>query len=177
MKHPTTPRRFITWSRQGARANASLEFALVLTMMLPMITGMLDLGLAFNEKMQLTNTVTAAAEYAVMQGESITSAAALSTFTSNVNAVIAGASPIAITSKTVTFNKTNDYTNYYCLSGTSPATATYTLSSSGASCGNNVLAGQYVTITVTAQFDPLVYTSSALAQFSQLSDSVIVRVN
>ena len=159
-------------SRHGI---AAVEFALLTPVFLLLCVSMLDIVFAFSLKMRIANATTAAAAYALANGRSLT-ASTLSGFQTDLSSIVTGSISTTPT-VTVLYNNSSSSANignFYCLSG---YPATWTLAASAStSCGSNVLAGQFITITVTATYSPLFLNDSLMTGLTSITDTAIVRV-
>ncbi|WP_019904580.1 TadE/TadG family type IV pilus assembly protein [Methylobacterium sp. 77] len=156
---------------------AAVEFALIMPVFLLITVAIVDIGHAFYMKLRIVNATTAAALYAQMNGQSLTSST-LGAFLSRVQAVaVASADLPEPPVVTVLFNNASDAANlngFYCLSGF-PAVWTGTGSASG-TCGGSVSSGKFVTITISASTSTLLVSDTILGPTFATSDLAIVRV-
>lgn len=159
---------------------AAVELALLAPIFLLFLALLLDLGLAFSNKLRLVSATAAAAQFAFSNGQSLT-ASTVPAFLANVNSVATSAANITpAPTVTVKYNNVTDgsnFTNYYCISGTSSTTAIWTsTSTSSSSCGGNVMSGKFVTIILSATTTPLFYSNSLIGTMITEQDAAIVRV-
>ena len=131
------------------RATAALEFALATPLLVIMLGGAADYGLAQYDRVMLANAVAAGAQYASLIGASVS--------TTNITSVIQQASnlPNASTSVTVTYTGVSPgvpSAGWYCVTGTAP---TVTASMSGGTCSDGSAAGYYISFSAS-------FTSSGL---------------
>jgi Flp pilus assembly protein TadG len=124
----------------GKRATAALEFAMASPLLMVMLGGAADLGLAQYDRVRLANAVGAGAEYAYLKGVTVTTASITSivqlasnlpSATNNVAVVYTGVSP-GVPSP-----------GWYCLTGSGP---TVTSSMSGGTCNDGSAAGYYISL-------------------------------
>jgi Flp pilus assembly protein TadG len=126
------------------RATAALEMALAMPLLLVMIGGAADLGLAQFYRTNLANAVAAGAEYAHFTGTGVT--------TANIKTVIQDAMylPAGASSQlTVVFTGTSlgvPAAGWYCITGAGP---TVTVSSQGSTCSDGSAAGYYLSFQAT----------------------------
>jgi Flp pilus assembly protein TadG len=137
---------------------AAVEFALCAPLMLMMLAGISDLGLAMRSKMLLAIGVDNAAIYAILTQGSATPAI--------LQAIVQDASSLAGVSANAS------RVTYDCASGTP---ATLVAATSTTTCASGAVAGQYVTISGTYSYVPLMPGYSFLAT-STLSDTATVQV-
>jgi Flp pilus assembly protein TadG len=137
---------------------AAVEFALCAPLMLMMLAGISDLGLAMRSKMLLVIGVDNATTYAILTQGSATSATlkAIVQDASSLTGVSANASAVT----------------YDCASGTP---ATLVAATSTTTCASGAVAGQYVTITGSYTYTPLMPGYSFVAN-TTLSDTATVQV-
>jgi Flp pilus assembly protein TadG len=152
--------------RHSRRAVVALEFALCLPMMLILLGGAADFGLAFYDRLNLASALEAGAEYAHFQGSSVT--------TGNITTVISNTLNLPSGSTlSVTYTPSSG-PGYYCVTG-SGSSASMTLSSSGATCADGTQAGLY--LKIQASFSITGYLGAFSIPFSTpISDMVIVRI-
>jgi Flp pilus assembly protein TadG len=141
---PARPRR-----RTSRRATAALEFAVATPMLVVMLGGAADYGLAQFDRAMLANAVSAGANYAILVGTSVT--------TANITSVVQNVStlPNAATTVTVTYTSISPGVpspGWYCVWGTAP---TVTSSTSGGTCTDGSSAGYYISLKATYSFNGL----------------------
>jgi Flp pilus assembly protein TadG len=160
------------------RGIAAVEFALLLPVLSAFLIFVADFGLAFNVKLKLLSAIAAGAQYAQTNGSSLTTSnfAAFSTAVTTVIQGVAGSSTdITVTTK---INNSTDGSNagsYYCVSGSSPTWTT--AASSSTTCGTDLTAGRFVTITVTGSCNTIFTKDPVVGSLIELSETIIVRVN
>jgi Flp pilus assembly protein TadG len=123
---------------RGVSGVAALEFALCAPLLLVMLAGLSDLGLAMRSKTRLAGGVANAATYAVLTQGTATSAtlAAIVQTASTLSGVQASATAAAC----------------FCPSGSPVSLA---VASCGSTCANGATAGSYVNITASYNYTPL----------------------
>jgi Flp pilus assembly protein TadG len=159
-------RRRVSWRR----ATAALEFAMATPLLVIMLGGAADYGLAEYYRTNLANAVAAGAEYAYL-----TYSATGSVTVANIQSVITNAMYLpGGTSGNLTWNITPPPWGHCVYAGSPP---TMTSATPGSVCtGDGSIAGTYITITVT-------YTSTGImhgfdAVLSQpMTESAFVRLN
>jgi Flp pilus assembly protein TadG len=158
------PVRIGSLARHCRRATAALEFALATPLLIIMLGGAADYGLAQFYKTNLANAVAAGAQYAFLVGTGVTSANIQSVIT-NAMYLPNGASgnlSIIITGP-----------RGYCVTGSAP---TMSAATAGSTCSDGSTAGTYVIISAT-------YTNTGLmggfwAVLSQpINESATIRLN
>jgi Flp pilus assembly protein TadG len=147
--------------RFGCRATAILEFALAMPVIGVLLGGGADLGLAGFCRTSLAGAVAAGAQYAFATGPTVTAA--------NIRTVVQKASWLNAANSTVTVSAPTGY----CLIGSPPATSAAT---AGTTCSDGSLAGTYVTITATYQFNGLMNGYMSASTLSA-TESSLVRLN
>jgi Flp pilus assembly protein TadG len=126
------------------RATAALEFALATPLLVLMVGGAADYGLAQFYRTNLANAVAAGAEYAYLTGTGVS--------TANIQTVIQDAMYLpagAASNLTVTFSNVNPGVpspGWYCITGSTP---TVTPSSQGSICTDLSAAGYYISFQAT----------------------------
>jgi Flp pilus assembly protein TadG len=114
-----------------------VEFAMATPLLLMMLGGAADLGLAQFYKTNLANAVAAGAQYAYLTGPTVTSA--------NIQTVITDAMYLP-TGVSGNFTWNIVAPRGLCVTGQGPSTSSTT---AGSTCSDGSTAGTYVTITVT----------------------------
>ena len=144
------------------RATAALEFAVATPLLVVMLGGAADYGLAQYDRVMLANAVAAGAQYASLIGSTVS--------TANITSVIQQASnlPNASTSVTVTYSGVSPgvpSAGWYCVTGTAP---TVTASMSGGTCSDGSSAGYYISFSAS-------YTNAGLMNgYMALASNTIV---
>jgi len=133
----------------ACRATAALEFALASPMLIVLLGGAADYGLAQYNRALLANAVSAGAQYAVLTGTGVT--------TANITSIIQNTStlPNAATTVIVTYSSISPGVpspGWYCITGTAP---TVTSSTSGGVCADGSSAGYYISMKATYSFNGL----------------------
>jgi Flp pilus assembly protein TadG len=121
------------------RATAALEFALASPLLLIMIAGAADLGLAQFYRTNLANAVAAGAQYAFLTGTGV-STTNIQTIIQNAMFLPAGASS-NLSFSFVGSSPGVQGPGWYCVTGTAP---TVTASSKGSTCSDGSSAGYYI---------------------------------
>ncbi len=124
----------------GTRAAAAVEFVLCTPLLVVLLGGAHDLGLAQYSRATLANAVAAGAEYAYLTGQSVTA--------TNVQSVVTKTSFLTAANLSVTVTGPTGY----CVTGTGP---TKSGAAYGSVCSDGSTAGLYVVITAT-------YTNSGI---------------
>jgi len=150
--------------RAARQATAALEFAMASPLLIVLLGGAADYGLAQYYKTNLANAVAAGAEYAYLTGTTVTSTN-IQTVITNTMFLPSGAS--ANLSITITGPKG------YCVTGSGP---TMSAATAGSTCSDGSTAGTYVIISAT-------YTNTGIMRgfmstLSQpMTESATVRLN
>jgi Flp pilus assembly protein TadG len=152
------------------RATAALEFALATPLLVLMMGGAADYGLAQFYRTNLANAVAAGAEYAYLTGTGVS--------TANIQTVIQDAMYLpagAVTNLTVTFSNVSPGVpspGWYCVTGSGPAVAS---STQGSVCSDLSAAGYYISFRATYVNTGLL--SGVLATSNRsISEQVTVRL-
>src|ERR1700733_3277594 len=106
---------------------AALEFANLAPVFAVIMIGIVDFSFAFYSKLQLASAVSTGAQYAYINGQSLTSST-VATFLTNVQNVVKSASALSLPTPTVMYNNSTtnaNASNCYCIS-VSPQTWTAT---------------------------------------------------
>ena len=164
----------LTRHRAGA---AAVEFAVVFPLMLMIFAATVDLGFAYYQKSRIGSAISAAAYYAVRNGNTLSAATApviQATLESIVRSTLGTSTSITVS--VLINNSTNplDASNYFCVAGYPPVYTSTGLTP--ASCSGNVTSGKFVTIHVTEQLQPLILSPGFLAGIYGLDRSVVARV-
>lgn len=164
--------------RRRLRAVAALEFAVASPLLIMMLGGAADLGLAQYSRAMLANGVAAGAEYAYLIGSGVSPANVGTTVTqANITSVVQNASglPNATTSVTVTFSSVSPGVpspGWYCVTGSGPTVAP---STQGGTCTDGSSAGYYVSFRASYTVNGLMNGfMSALTQ--TMSEQATVKV-
>jgi Flp pilus assembly protein TadG len=149
--------------RRDRRGVAALEFALCSPLLLVMLAGLSDLGLAVRSQMQLASGLANAAGYTYTYYQTNGTVATSAVLTAIVRD----------TSQLTGATLTGPTSGCYCPSG-SPVTLGTAVSCSS-TCSNGAAAGTYVTIGASATYTPLMPWYGIVAS-TTLSDSTTVQV-
>jgi len=165
MNRPNVP------SLMNRRGVAAIEFALIAPLLLFFLAGIVDFGLLTVGRSQLANGVAQAAQYALLQGPSVTAA--------NVQAMATSGSSRAGLAATVTAVISGPAC--YCVTGepaalVAPSTAlTATFTCTGTCPSPEAAPGAFLTITASFVYQPLMPFYSRLAS-TTVPESVTVRL-
>lgn len=157
--------------RQARRGIAAVEFALLAPVLILLVLGIADLGLLIHERAQLSQVLTAGAQYAFRQGQTESG----STLTADVTSFIGTLSPVTLSSLSATYNGGLESGSCYCVYGSSPVyTGPLTC---GATCtdSSGSTAGKFVAITAEISPTPL-FSLDAYFMPDTLSATVTVRL-
>jgi Flp pilus assembly protein TadG len=144
----------------GRRGAAALEFALMFPVLLTMIGGVADFGLALWSRGRLSDAVTHGASYAFIAGPGVA--------TATVRSAVQKAADASLTGTTVSVNGPT----CFCNSGT-PVTSTSAVC--GSTCTGGVAAGKYVVINASFTYAPIFPLYRTVAS-TTLNESAVVRV-
>ena len=178
--HPGGPRAWFhdhsrRWLKSRSRAvraisawrgaTAALEFALATPMLIVLLGGAADLGLAQYYRTNLANAVAAGAEYAYLTGITVTS--------TNIQSVVTNTMFLAPGDST-NLSVTVTGPRGYCVTGTGP---TMTSATAGSVCsGDGSTAGTYVIISATYTHNGLMNGFMSLSS-ETITESTTVRLN
>lgn len=137
------------------RAVASLEFAAVGTILVLLLAGCIDLGLAYYYRARLAGAVSAGAEYAVLTGAAVTG--------SNIQSVVSGTLGFTPDSNSATVGT-------YCIQSSPVALVTQ----NGGTCSDGKAPGTYAIVTA-GYTPPFPVPLGSFSGFA-LSESASVRL-
>ena len=152
------------WRSRGRRATAALEFALATPLLVVILGGAADFGLAQFYRTNLANAVAAGCEYAYLTGSAVTGSN-IQTVVTNTMFLPSGAA--ANLTVTVTGPKG------YCVTGSGP---TMSAATAGSTCSDGSTAGTYILITATYTNHGLMNGFMSSASQS-MTESATVRLN
>lgn len=184
------------WRQLGRRSlfrrrdgTAAVEMALISPMLMILIAGIIDFGRAYREEIELSSTVAAASQYALLNVANINSTNAGS-LAATLSDIVANANGSSWAGATVTVNNgaTNTIANgvprasgtaanadsCWCPTGASSAWHWGSAATCGNTCAGGTLAGKFVTIAGTRQFTA-VFTAYGLIGNITLHQSTIVQ--
>ncbi len=176
------------WRRR--HGTAAVEMALIAPLLLTLFAGIIDFARAYDQEIQLSSAVAAAAQYALINVASInsTGAAALA---STLSGIVANSNGANWAGATVTVNNgaTNTLTNgkptssgtaanansCFCPTGTSAAAWSFGVAANcGSACAGGTLAGKFVTITGTRAFTAIFVNYGLIGNIT-LQQSIVVQ--
>jgi Flp pilus assembly protein TadG len=155
--------------RQG-KATAAVELALIAPLMLTLFAGIIDFARVYDQELELSSAVAAAAEYALINAASINStnaaglAATLSGIVANSNGaawagatvtVNDGATSVVASAGTTASGTASNANSCWCPTGNSAAWGWGAAAACGSTCAGGTLAGKFVTITGTRSFSAI----------------------
>jgi hypothetical protein len=152
------------------RATAALEFALATPLLVLMMSGAADFGLAQYYRTNLANAVAVGAEYAYAAGTGVS--------TTNIQSVIQAAMYLptgGAHNLTIVFSGVSPGVpspGWYCVSGSGP---TVTSSTQGTTCSDGSFAGYYISFQATYVNTGLLIGTLANANHT-ISEQVTVRL-
>ncbi len=149
------------------RATAALEFAMATPLLVVMLGGAADYGLAQFYRTNLANAVEAGCEYAYLTSQAGGTVTTANIQTVVTNAMFLPAGGAANLSITVTGPKG------YCVTGTGP---TMSAATAGSTCSDGSTAGTYVVISATYTTNGLMNGFMA-ATTNAMTESATVRLN
>ncbi|MGA3400716.1 MAG: TadE/TadG family type IV pilus assembly protein [Acetobacteraceae bacterium] len=189
-RHAHKSSRWLAHLLAGRNATAAVELALVAPLMLILLAGIIDFARVYDEEIELSSGVAAAAEYALINAALINSSNATS-LAAALSGIVANGNGAAWANATVTVNDgatsaiTNGTTSSsgtaananscWCPTGSSAAWTWGTAATCGSACAGGTLAGKFVTITGTRSFTA-VFGNYGLISNTTLHQSTIVQV-
>jgi Flp pilus assembly protein TadG len=164
MTRPASPELLV--ARDGT---AAIEFALILPILLAVIGGLADFGLAFFDQCQLAAAVTAGSQYAFSQGQLNQTAQASDVQGKVQNALALAGASITITGPTLSCVTRN--------TASSPPTTSFSNQTiaAGQTCNSGNLPGTYMVILATYNYSPIMPLYSQLAR-TTLRETAYVRL-
>ena len=157
---------------------AAVEFGLIAPLFVLALGVAVDCALVYRTKLRLISAASAASVYVAKQAGSITESK-VSTIIENASEAAAFVAQMPSLKTTVLFNNAPtsiNFSNYYCVSGSSPET--WSWSSTGStrgSCGTTK-ASKYVSIVVEATSSTFFTPPTVAARLTKVRDYVIVDV-
>ncbi len=168
---------------------AAVELALVAPLMMILLAGTIDFARVYDQEIELSSAVAAAAEYALINAANINSSNATS-LAATLSGIVANSNGAAWAGATVTVNDgatsavTNGATSSsgtaanadscWCPTGSSAAWSWGTAATCGSACAGGTLAGKFVTITGTRSFTAI-FGNYGLIGNTTLHQSTIVQ--
>lgn len=162
---------FAAFLRREKAGVSAVEFALVSPVLLLILAGTVDIGGSLKAKFELSSAVSAGSNYALLNGDKVTSsggsalannimtvvASGLSGNGGGVQVVINNGTSVAYDANTSTATQTGPAANAdlcYC-TGSSGAVAWGTPVTCGNVCSTGTIAGKFVAITASKPYAPL----------------------
>jgi Flp pilus assembly protein TadG len=171
------------------RGTAAVELALLSPLLLLLLAGIIDFARAYDQEIELSSAVAAAAQYALINATSINSGNAAS-LAATLGGIVANSNGAAWAGATVTVNNgatsavsngassssgTAAYANScWCPSGGSGAWTWGVAAKCGSACAGGTLAGKFVTISGTRAFSPIFAAYDLIGSIT-LHQSMIVQ--
>jgi Flp pilus assembly protein TadG len=168
---------------------AAVEMALISPMLMILLAGIIDFGRAYQEEIELSSAVAAAAQYALLNAASINSAS-VTTLAATLSGIVANTNGAAWAGAIVTVNDgaTNaiaggvttasgiaaNANSCWCPTGVSAKWNWGASVTCGSTCTGGTLAGKFVTVAGTRQFTA-VFTAYGLIGNITLHQSIIVQ--
>jgi Flp pilus assembly protein TadG len=159
--------RFLTPFVRRRDATAAVELALIAPLLLTLFAGIVDFARVYDQELELSTAVAAAAEYALLNAASINSTSAAS-LAATLSGIVANSNGAAWAGATVTVNDgatsvvANGATtasgtaananSCWCPTGSTAALGWGAAATCGSACAGGTLAGRFVTITGTRLF-------------------------
>ena len=131
---PEPEKSSLTLAHGARRAAAALEFSLAAPLLIAMLAGASDLGMAEYSRASIAGAVAAGAEYAMLTGSAV--------LATNVQTMVRSTASVDTANLTVTVTGPTGY----CLTGfpVTPSAATV-----GTTCSDGTTAGSYIVIAAT----------------------------
>jgi Flp pilus assembly protein TadG len=130
--------------RSSRRGSAAVEFAVACPVLILMIGGAADYGLAQCQRSQLALAVAAGAEYAYYTGAGVITSNITTVIQSTFSSVTSQQSAVSVAYSSVTPGVPSP--GWYCITGSGPSV---TSSSSGTVCTDGTSAGYYISMKAT----------------------------
>lgn len=180
------------WMRLAAdRAGATaVEFAVVTPMLALLFAGIGDFGNVLFQRFRLDSSVSAAANYAIVNATSVSSTGG-ATLASNAAAILESSQGSSWANATVVVNDGPSTTitggvasnggtatqadGCYCPTGTASNITWGSATTCGSACPSGGLAGKFVTVVASRTYNPL-FASYGIVQNGTISASTIVQV-
>jgi Flp pilus assembly protein TadG len=160
----------LLWGREDSGV-AAIEFALLSTVFLIVLAGVVDVGSVIYTMSELDAAVSAGAQYAENNAALVaTNPSGLST---DIGNVVNDTNGTGWATSAVDVNNGNDATGCYCPTGTPGSWSWGGAVSCQSACGGGGIAGQFVTITASRSFTPM-FPSFGFVQNGAISRSAIV---
>ncbi len=176
------------WRRR--QGTAAIEMALIAPLLLTLFAGIIDFARVYDQEIELSSAVAAAAQYALINVASINSGGA-ATLASMLSGIVANSNGTNWAGATVTVNNgaTNTLTNgtptssgtaanansCFCPTGTSPAAWSFgAVATCGSACAGGTLAGKFVTIAGTRAFNAIFGNYGLIGNIT-LHQSIVVQ--
>ena len=174
----------------GDRAGiAAVEFAIMAPVVFGVIAGTTDLSLILYTRSQVAASVNAAANYALVNVSSVTSANA-STLATHLASYMYASLPGANGGASATVNNGAVQTagsgasttggggsadSCYCPSGSGANVTWGGAATCGSACGNNLVAGKFVLLSASKPFTPM-FSNWGIVQAGSITETTIVQV-
>lgn len=171
------------------RGTAAVELALISPMLMILFAGIVDFGRVYQQEMELSAAVAAAAQYALINAANINSTNA-SSLAATMSGIVANGNGAAWAGATVTVNAgptssvaggvttgsgtAANANSCWCPTGNSTSWGWGVAATCGTSCAGGTLAGKFVTITGTRSFTA-VFSNYGLIGNSTLHQSAMVQ--
>lgn len=176
------------WRRR--QGTAAIEMALIAPLLLTLFAGIIDFARVYDQEIELSSAVAAAAQYALINVASINSGGA-ATLASMLSGIVANSNGTNWAGATVTVNNgaTNTLTNgtptssgtaanansCFCPTGISPAAWSFgAVATCGSACAGGTLAGKFVTIAGTRAFNAIFGNYGLIGNIT-LHQSIVVQ--
>lgn len=182
----------LVWARLAAdRAGATaVEFAIVVPLLTLLFAGIADFGNVLFQRFRLDSSVSAAANYAIVNAASVSSTGG-ATLASNAATILESAQGSSYANATVVVNNGPSTTitggtasnsgtasqadGCYCPTGSASSITWGSATTCGAACPSGGLAGKFVTVVASRTYNPL-FASYGIVQNGTISASTIVQV-
>jgi Flp pilus assembly protein TadG len=176
----------LLWRRDGT---AAVELALMAPLLMILFAGTIDFARVYDQEIELSSAVSAAAQYALLNVANINSTSVTS-LAATLSRIVANSNGVAWASATVTVNDgaTSTVSNgttsssgtpananlYWCPTGGSAAWSWGTAAAQGSACTGGTLAGKFVTVAGTRAFTAI-FGAYGLIGSTTLHQSTIVQ--
>jgi Flp pilus assembly protein TadG len=171
--------------RRDRRGIAAVEFAIIVPIMMLIMVALIDFGLVLYVRFGLNETVSAAANYAIVGASKVSSSqgatlasdlVAIMPSNVNVTAVVNNGPTATRTNGTVVASGTaSNADSCYCPSVSGSTVTWGSAVTCGSTCGTGGLGGKFVALTASTSHSPL-FGSYGLVQNGTVSTFSIVQV-
>jgi Flp pilus assembly protein TadG len=177
-------------TRRANRGAAAVEIALYSVVFLPLLGNTIDVGMLIYTHFQLDAVVAAGAQYAMVNAANVNASDGAS-LANSIAALVANGHSSGWANSTVVVNNgpsasvtngsasssgvASNANNYYCPTGSTGNWTWGSAVAAGSSCGTNLTAGKFVTVSATRTYTSF-FPGISVVRSGAIGDSVIVQV-